>query len=178
MAAFTSFQNILPDPNNTIDSAGQSGGTTGPGFSAVSLSSRQPMMRDRTNSGRLLTRAVSYHKWEIKISYNPMTRAEFEPVYNFLAQRRGSLTPFFVSLPQYRLPQNSSFSSWGATGSGQFLESTVATNAGATSILLDSNSNYTYNKDNNGTPKAGDLFTINSTNSNHLKAYRVDLFSP
>jgi len=173
MAAFNSFQNTLPDPNNTIDSAGQSGGTAGPGYATVKLSSQQPMLRDRTNSGRLLSRAVAAHRWKIGITYNPMTRAEFEPVYNFLVQRRGSLNPFFVSLPQYRLPQMSTFSSWGALNSGQFLESNAATNAGATSVLLDPESGATYNKDTNGTPKAGDLFTINSTNSNHLKAYRI-----
>lgn len=180
MAAFTSFQNVLPDPNNKIADAGQIGGATnqpagtaGPGFASVKLSSRQPMLRDITNSGRLLSRAVASHRWTINITYNPMTREQFEPVYNFLIQRRGSLSPFFVSLPQYRLPQNSSFSTWGAQSNGQFLESNSATNAGATSVLLDPESGATYSRSSNGTPAPGDLFTINSTTSNHLKAYRV-----
>ena len=81
MAAFTSFQNVLPDPNNKIADAGQIGGATnqpagtaGPGFASVKLSSRQPMLRDITNSGRLLSRAVASHRWTINITYNPMTR--------------------------------------------------------------------------------------------------------
>ena len=97
MATFTDFTNILPDPNNAIGESGQTGGTAGPGYSSVKLSSEHKMMNTRTKSGRLISREVSGHKWNISISYNPMTRAEFEPVYSFLLQKRGSLTPFFVS---------------------------------------------------------------------------------
>ena len=180
MVAFTDFQNILPDPNNPIAEAGQAGGdgtqnsqpvgTAGPGFATVSLASRQPMMKDRTNSGRLLARAVSYHKWEIKISYNPMTRAQFEPVYNFLAEKRGSLTPFFVSLPQYLTSQNTSFVSWTNANAANLLEAAGTNDPGATSVLV---TNSGYNRTTNGTPSPGDLFNIKGSNSNHLKTYRV-----
>ena len=44
--SFSSFQNILPDPNNTIGEAGQAAGTAGPGFATVSLTSEQPTMKD------------------------------------------------------------------------------------------------------------------------------------
>ena len=84
--AFSTFQNILPDPNNTIGDAGQVAGSAGPGFASVKFTSEQPTLRDRTNSGRLLARAIVSHKWKINISYNPMTRAEFEPIYNFWLQ--------------------------------------------------------------------------------------------
>ena len=89
MSAFTSFQNILPDPNNPISYAGDDdsasvGKANGPGFASVKFSSEQPLMRDRTNSGRILTRAIAFHKWKISITYNPMTRDEFEPIHNFL----------------------------------------------------------------------------------------------
>jgi hypothetical protein len=97
------IQNILPDPNNVISTAGVDiSGTAGPGFASVKLSSDQPIMRDRTRSGRLVSRAVSYHQWNIDISYNPMTKAQFNPIYGFLLEKQGSLKPFFVELPQYR----------------------------------------------------------------------------
>ena len=113
MSSFSDFQNILPDPNNTIGSAGQSvGGGTGPGFASVKLSSENKVAKSQTNSGRLIARAIAYHSWKVNISYNPLTRTEFEPVYSFLLHRRGSINPFFVSLPQYRLPQNSTFASY------------------------------------------------------------------
>jgi len=97
------IQNILPDPYHLITPAGDAGsGATGPGFASVKLSSNQPIMRDRTNSGRLVSRVSAYHKWDISIGYNPMTKAEFDPIYTFLLHKQGTLKPFFVSLPQYR----------------------------------------------------------------------------
>jgi len=96
MASFTSFQNVLPDPNNSIGNAGQSTGTAGPGYASVSVTSEQPMLRDRTNSGRILARSVAGHTWKIKISYNPMTREDFEPVYTSSAA--GSIKSVFCFL--------------------------------------------------------------------------------
>lgn len=88
------IQNILPDPNNLINTAGLDSGTASPGFASVKLSSNQPIMRDRTRSGRLVSRAVSYHLWNIDISYNPMTKSQFNPIYGFLLEKQGSLKPF------------------------------------------------------------------------------------
>ena len=165
--AFNAFQNILPDVNNTIGDAGQVAGSAGPGFASVKFTSEQPMLRDRTNSGRILARSIVAHKWKIAITYNPMTRADFEPVFNFLLQRRGALNHFFVSLPQYRVPQNTSFATYTASNEMQAASSFAA---GATQALI---GNGNYSNTSNGTPKPGDLFTIQGSNSNHLKAYMV-----
>lgn len=167
MASFTDFQNVLPDPNNTLGNAGQVAGSAGPGYASVSVTSEQPMLRDRTNSGRILARSVAGHKWKINISYNPMTRADFEPVYTFLLQRRGPLNPFFVSLPQYRVPRDSTFATYAASTN---LEAISGVNAGATSALIGRSG---YSNTTNKTPLPGDLFTLNATNSNHKKAYMV-----
>lgn len=167
MATFTDFQNVLPDPNNTLGSAGQVAGSAGPGYSSVSVTSEQPMLRDRTNSGRILARSVAGHKWKFKISYNPMTREDFEPVYTFLLQRRGPLNPFFVSLPQYRVPRDSTFATYAASTN---LEAAGSVAAGATSALIGRSG---YSNTTNKTPLPGDLFTLNATNSNHKKAYMV-----
>lgn len=114
MAAFTDFSNVLPDPNNKIGDAGQvdSSGGAGPGFASVSISSEAPIMQQRTNSGRLVSRSEAGHKFSVSITYNPLTRAEFEPVYSFLLQKRGRLEPFFISLPQNRVPQDTDFATW------------------------------------------------------------------
>jgi len=167
MAVFTSFQDVLPDPNNNIGSAGQTAGNAGPGFASVKITSEQPYMSTRTNSGRLLARAQAYHKYKINIKYNPMTRAEFEPIYTFLLQRRGPLNPFYVSLPQYRTPQNSDFAAHVAT---ENLEVTAAHSAGSTIMTLDGS---TYDTSTDSYPSPGDMFTINGTDSNHKKAYTV-----
>ena len=147
------IQNILPDPNNRINDAGTDvSGDYGPGFKSVSLKSKQPIMTDRTNSGRVITRVHAYHQWIIDVSYNPLTKAEFDPIYNFLLHKQGSLKPFYISLPQYRTS--------GITG--RTVSSTVV--AGVQVITASSATNI----------EPGMLFRINDTqDSNHEKAYMV-----
>ena len=75
MATFTSFLDILPTPDKPIGTAGQSlatgsGGVEGPGFASIRFSSEAPVQVSRTNSGRVITRAVAGHKWNINITYN------------------------------------------------------------------------------------------------------------
>lgn len=96
------IQNILPDPLNPLAEDGQdTGSSVGPGFASIVVTSTQPVLRDSTNSGRTLTRGEAYHNWNLKVSYNPMTKVLFNPVNVFLMQKQLSLTPFFVSVPQY-----------------------------------------------------------------------------
>jgi len=104
------FQNILPDPNNTIGDTGKATvNGAGPGYKSVSVTSKQDVMNDRTNSGRVITRIASGHSWELAITYNPLTRSEFEPLNSFLLHKKGRLLPFFVSLPQNKAPQSATF---------------------------------------------------------------------
>jgi hypothetical protein len=176
---------ILPDPNNKIMNSGKAdntNGTAGPGFASVQLTSDAKIMRTRTNSGRLIARGIAGHKWKINISYNPMTRAEFEPVYNFLLQKRGGLIPFYVSLPQYRTPQDSDFATHAASKNmrvddivGGTIESNSEYPTGSTQILLNGQEYDGLNDDpNDGAPTPGDLFTVlDAADSNHTKAYMV-----
>ena len=157
--AFTSFANRLPDPAFKITEAGENAnsGDAGPGFASVKFASEQPISVSRTNSGRVITRAIVSHKWKINITYNPMTRDDFEPVYNFLLERRGRLKPFFVKLPQHS-PRT--------TTSGTYTI-TPAPSAGSPSLLTTVSSL-------SGGVKPGDLITINdSSNTNHTKAYQI-----
>ena len=143
MASFTTYQDTLPDPNNLISTAGANDGTgsTGPGYSAVDLISDQKTILSRTNSQRVSARSIAGHKWNIDIKYNPMTLAEFNPIYTFLLQRNGAIHPFYVSLPQYRTPQDSTFSTFvnPATANNVNLFPDVNPTqgtAGSTSLLL------------------------------------------
>lgn len=154
-------QNILPDPNYGRDYAGESSTDSqfkGPGFRSVKLSSEQSIMEDRTNSGRLVQRIHGYHKWTIDIEYNPMTREEFLPVYSFLLQRKTTLNPFYVVLPQH------------ITSTAPFSTNALA-NAGASTLGLTG-------------LDAGEvlpmyLFNIvDSNNSNHNKTYMVTATDP
>ena len=110
-------QDTLPDPNykRFVDGTNDASGTTGPGFAQVKLTNDQKILTSRTNSQRLLARAIVGQKWKIDINYNPMTQEEFAPVFAFLLEKQGPMNPFFVSLPQYRTWQNSSFNSFVTT---------------------------------------------------------------
>lgn len=162
------FMNILPDPVNKIKDSGvqdNSTGTAGPGFTGVRFRSKYPSSVDRTNGGRVITRSLAAHYWEVDISYNPMKRAEFEPVNGFLMSRQGRLLPFFIILPQYSLPRDSTFAAYAA---GASILSNGSTAAGAVSMNIDGLTNVS------GSPKPGDIFNItDSLNSNHVKAYMV-----
>ena len=158
MTAFSSFSSRLPDPNYSIEETGKGGsGTAGPGFASVKFTSNQPVAISRTNSGRVTTRSISAQFWRISVTYNPMTRDQFEPVYNFLQERRGRLKPFEIVLPQYNSPRSSVSSTILADG---------AITAGATNFMVDGVTS--------GSLRPGDMFTFNdSNNSNHKKVYQV-----
>lgn len=166
MPTFTSFSDLLPDPNNKINTAGVSDatGSAGPGFAKVKFRSNNQVQVSRTISGRGVTASPGYHNWEFDINYNPMTRSEFEPVSTFLEGRQGRLKPFYVILPQHSQPQNSTF----ATYAGSNSITASATNAGSTTLMLNGLSAIS------GSPSPGDFFTINdSSDVNHKKAYKV-----
>ena len=158
MSAFSSFSNRLPDPNFSIEETGEGGsGTVGPGFASVKFTSNQPVAMSRTNSGRVTTRSIAGQNWRIAITYNPMTRDEFEPVYNFLQERRGRLKAFEVVLPQYASPRSTVTSTIAVDG---------AITAGATNFMVDGVTS--------GSLRPGDMFNFtDSNNSNHKKVYQV-----
>ena len=108
-----------------------------------------------------------FHVWEFDINYNPLTRAEFEPVSTFLETREGRLRPFFVILPQHNKPQDSLFNNY-------CLANTVTSAqapAGSTSFII-SGTNMTEALA--GNPRPGDFINIEDpADVNHVKAYKV-----
>lgn len=168
MPATTDITNILPNPDNAFNIAGQdSGNDKGPGFQSVKLSSEHKINNSRTNSGRLISRDLSGHKWNIDINYNPLTREEFDPVYSFLLQARGTMKPFFVSLPQFKTLKDTNFNSFNNRNN---FSPTAAHSAGLTELLVEES---TFVLGTHGSPKPGDMFNIADTDSNHKKVYQV-----
>ena len=155
------IQTILPDPNNTITPAGQDSGTgsvAGPGFSSVTVTSQQPVVMNRANSGLAFKSINRYQKFTVDIRYNSLTKAEFNIVYPFLLQRQATLEAFFVELPQY-----------GNDTAGVKtinVSSTVA--AGSTELTLN-NVNYI---------AVADMFFITDPQDDvHVKTYKVTKIS-
>ena len=171
MSAYTSFQTVLPDPNNPTGPGGQplttgNGGTNGPGFASINITSGSPIQVSTTNSGRVTTRGIAGHKYTMSITYNPMTREQFEPVYSFLQQQNGRLNPFFVELPQQYTSRNSAFATYAASNT---ITNSILLAQGLDSMLQAGHSTVQAT-----TPKPGDMFTITDANDSlHKKAYRV-----
>jgi len=167
MAAFSAFNNRLPDPNWGVNEAGNahvSSFVEGPGFASVKFASNQPTAFTKTLSGRATTRSIAGHNWQISITYNPMTRAQFEPIYNFLQEKRGRLKSFEVVLPQYDSPQSAITVT---SGSQLVIDGNIL--AGATNFKADNHSHTS-----NGSLKPGDMFNFSDpANSNHKKVYQV-----
>lgn len=152
--------NILPDPVNKINAAGEadSSGSAGPGFAKIKFRSSYQTQVSRTISGRGVSASPGFHSWEFDINYNPLTRAEFEPVMNFLEERQGRLKPFFVILPQHSAPQDS-------TLAGTIVTAAVY-NEGVSTVNISGRTAGTFTK--------GDFITFTDpVDAFHLKAYKV-----
>lgn len=168
MATFVSFNDRLPDPTFGINDAGvvDAGGSTGPGFASIRMSSSDETQVSRTRSGRGVHRTSGNQYWTISIKYNPMTRDEFDIVDAFLQARKGRLNPFFVVLPQYSKSKNSVFA---ALAAGTTLYASGATAAGSSTLLIDANGGVVASY-----PKPGDFFNVvDPADINHLKSYKV-----
>lgn len=121
-----------------------------PEFQAVNLKSTHNNLSSVTLSGRVQVRTIGGQKWQFSAKYNPMTRAEFQPVFAFVTSQQGSLGTFTIVPPV--------ISSTSGTATGAALVN-GATAAGATSVPVDG---FT------GTIKAGDFIKFG-----HSKVYMV-----
>lgn len=181
------LSNRLPDPSQRYTYWGDDPtapdanyNDTGPGFSSVKLTSDQKMMMSRTNSQRVLSRAVAGQKWNIDIGYHPMTRTEFEPVNAFLLSRQGPLTPFFVSLPQYSTPRNAAWATVVdlVSAAQSAFTVTAAHDAGSKRVTFTvptiSPTYETATGVITNIPAQGDIINISDANdTNHTKAYMI-----
>jgi hypothetical protein len=172
------FSNRLPDPGYKRHFSGQNEGPSnagdlGPGFASVKLTSDQKVMMSRTNSQRILAKAVAGQKWNIEIDYHPMTQAEFRPIDTFLHMKQGALTSFQVALPQYNTSVNTA---WVTDLGTKTFTAQGAQGAGATTVLIGGSGSYAPNSTSAPTniPLPGEIFTITDTNSsNHKKVYMI-----
>lgn len=178
------LQNTLPDPNfkRRFDGEDHTSGTTGPGFASVKLTNDQKVLSTRTNSQRLISRAIAGQKWKVDINYNPMTQAEFNPVYAFLLDKQGPLNSFFVSLPQYRTVENSAWQTLVTEldGSGDLKnisKTNAAFSAGVSEIIFDcalANGTAVAIGADSKYPMPGELITFtDSSDATHTKAYII-----
>lgn len=124
---------------------------TTPEFQAINLESRHSNLVSETVSGRQQVRTLGGQRWSFTAKYNPMTRAEFQPVFAFVMAQQGRLGTFQIVPPV--------IGSTSGTVTGTLLANGAAS-AGATSLNVDGIS---------GTLKAGDFIKF----SGHSKAYML-----
>ena len=166
------FLDTIPDPNFKINTAGieDAGGAAGPGFVTMNVRLRSPIGKNNSIKGRTTLSARTRPLWQLDIRYNPLTQVEFAPVYNFTTEKRGSLKPFYVSVPQYKAPKDATFA---AFVTGTTITSGITEVAGSSSLEI-TNAAWSTNTYGSGLPKAGDIFTItDSTDSLHTQVYMI-----
>ena len=120
-------------------------------FEAIDVRLNYNNVRSQTRSGRTQVRNIGAALWSFTAKYNNMTRAQFAPIYAYLAGKQGGASSFTITPPVI------SDSRGTATGT---LRVNGAHSAGDNTIAMDGIS---------GTIKAGDFIKFN----NHTKVYMV-----
>jgi len=122
-----------------------------PEASTINVTSLQPNLMSETRSGRRQVRSIGSQRWSITATYNPMTRAEFMPVYAFVLSQKGQLETFQFVPPVIGTTAGTATGSVTTNGSSA-IGATSVTIAGLTGIL-----------------KAGDFIKF----ATHSKVYMV-----
>lgn len=122
-----------------------------PIFKAVGIKSRHVNLSSETRSGRMQVRSIGAQRWAFTAKYNPMTRAEFSPVWAFVISQQGRLGAFDVVPPIISDAQGDVSGTVLAVGAHAIGDSTIAVD-GMT-----------------GTLKAGDFIKF----AGHSKVYMI-----
>lgn len=126
---------------------------TSPAPAAARITSHQPTLVSVAHSLKRQVRTRGAQRWAAALTYPPMSRAVFAPLWAFLVAQRGQYEAFQAVLPGYGTPLG--------TATGTPLAKGAAA-AGATLIPTDG---WTINI--NGILKAGDYLKF----ANHTKVY-------
>lgn len=70
-----------------------------PGFVNVDTRIKHYNLMSESVNGRLQVRSLGASRREFTIEFPPMTKAEFEPIYDFLLLQEGMLETFQIVLP-------------------------------------------------------------------------------
>lgn len=69
---------------------------TSPGYASLALTSNQPVIVSKSQSGKREARITSGHLWEMKVTFPPMLRAEFSPIDVFMLAQGGEYGSFDI----------------------------------------------------------------------------------
>jgi len=136
---------------------------TAPGFSAINFRQLDETKTTKTQSGRIVRHGNATTRWAATLSYPPMSTAEVRPIKAFIAQLKGGLNDFDVTLPDISTPQGT------ATANPFDMRASAA--AGATSVSVRFADSSTDDSTEGATVylKPGDLIRF----SGHTKVYMI-----
>ncbi|MDA7931784.1 hypothetical protein N9B42_02330 [Akkermansiaceae bacterium] len=77
---------------------------TTPGFTNVTTKLKRYNLSSDSLNGRIQVRSLATSRREFTLSFPPMTKAEFEPIYEFVESQDGMLETFSVAIPDPSLP--------------------------------------------------------------------------
>jgi len=126
---------------------------TSPAPSSVEIQSLEPNLVSVTQNLKRQVRTRGGQRWSLKVSFPPMTRSEFAPIYAFAMAQRGQFESFVFTPPVISVSQ-------GVTSQNPVVNGAVA--IGSNSASIDGLTAST-----NGIIKAGDFFKF----SGHSKVY-------
>ena len=72
---------------------------TSPGFRNVQTSWRHYNLMSESVNGRIQVRSLGSSRREFTLEFPPMTKAEFEPIYDFILLQQGMLETFDIAIP-------------------------------------------------------------------------------
>lgn len=124
---------------------------TTPEFRAINITSRHSNLVSETRSGRRQARSIGTQRWAFTASYNPLTRAEFMPVYAFVISQDGQNSTFTIVPPVISDAQGSISGTMLVNGAHSIGDNTIAVDGFSGQI------------------KAGDFVKFNG----HSKVYMV-----
>lgn len=72
---------------------------TSPGFRSVRTKLKHYQLASESINGRIQVRSLNSSRREFTVEFPPMTKAQFEPVYEFIAAQQGMLETFEIDIP-------------------------------------------------------------------------------
>jgi len=77
---------------------------TSPGFTQVRTRLKHYQLSSESINGRIQVRSLNSSRREFTVSFPPMTKAQFEPIYEFIAAQEGMLETFSIAIPDPTTP--------------------------------------------------------------------------
>ena len=128
---------------------------TSPISNGIKIKSNQTTLVSTSISGRRQARQLQNHRWEMTVSFPPMTRAKFAPIFAFVNAQRGRKESFTYTPPLIDDSLGSETGSVLVNGVHAVADTTIAMDA--------------FGGDGSGRFKAGDYIKF----AGHSKVYMV-----